>query len=103
MNTDGERLSAAELSSERTNITWRAFDLSSACERRSGVCCSASGYSSEAAEEGSPEDAFMQRCQQQIASLVALADSSCDGAEPQLPMTMLARIGSPWNSRVISK
>ena len=46
-----------------------------------------SGYSSP--EEGSPEDAFMQRCQQQIASIVAA--SSGDGLDPQLPM--LTRIG----------
>ena len=46
-----------------------------------------SGYSSP--EEGSPEDAFMQRCQQQIARIVAA--SSGDGLDPQLPM--LTRIG----------
>ena len=40
-------------------------------------------------EEGSPEDAFMQRCQQQIARIVAA--SSGDGLDPQLPM--LTRIG----------
>ena len=46
-----------------------------------------SGYSSP--EEGSPEDAFMQRCQQQIARIVAA--SSGDGVETQLPM--LSRMG----------
>lgn len=46
-----------------------------------------SSYSSP--QEGSPEDAFMQRCQQQIARIVAA--SSGDGVETELPM--LSRMG----------
>ena len=44
-----------------------------------------SSYSSP--QEGSPEDAFMQRCQQQIARIVAASD----GVETELPM--LSRMG----------
>ena len=78
----------AKLSSENLSSTGRALPLWStggiSPTPTESVC---SGYSSP--EEGSPEDAFMQRCQQQIARIVAA--SSGDGVETQLPM--LSRMG----------
>ena len=78
----------AKLSSENLSSTGTALPLWStggiSPTPTESVC---SGYSSP--EEGSPEDAFMQRCQQQIARIVAA--SSGDGVETQLPM--LSRMG----------
>jgi hypothetical protein len=78
----------AKLCSENLSSTGRGavplWSTGGISPRTESVC---SGYSSP--EEGSPEDAFMQRCQQQIARIVAA--SSGDGVETQLPM--LSRMG----------
>ena len=77
------KLSSENLSSTAGNLPlWSTSGISPTPTE--SVC---SGYSSP--EDGSPEDAFMQRCQQQIARIVAA--SSGDALDPQLPM--LTRIG----------